>query len=95
MADPSPQADQQVQGSIFQEMVMQEAIKDKQAMAEAALNMQHGFDAQDYGQENQQQNQDENSDELDDDFFNDDDEKIMKSYKEQRYNQMKEEYEQR
>jgi hypothetical protein len=38
MADPTPQQDQQIQGSIFQEMVMQEAIKDKQAIADNIMN---------------------------------------------------------
>jgi hypothetical protein len=37
MADPTPGMTQALAGDIFSEMVLQEAIKDKTAMAEAQL----------------------------------------------------------
>lgn len=81
-------------GDIFTDMVMQEAIKDKQAMVER--EMADAARAQEQVEDDVQQDKDEDSDFDDDldDLMNDEEsEKILRSMKEQRMDAMKMDYE--
>ena len=76
-------------------MVMQEAIKDRTKMAEAQMQMEQDemnrMDAKEMT-DHHFEDQKSEDDDFDDDFFDDESEKIMRNLKEQRLNQMKEEY---
>lgn len=105
MADPShpaPGDTQQLAGDIFTDMVLQEAIKDKTTMVENKLNNASGeaIPAEDYNQYDNDGNKYEEhegsdvDDELDD-FMDEETEKIMRTYKQARLDDMKAEYEEK
>lgn len=73
----------QVTGGLLQEMIMEEAIKDKTKQVQDEMRQQEEYDQIEQEEEKDEENENSDSD------FNDDDE-IMHSLREQRINQMKE-----
>ena len=96
MADENPGASQQLQSSLFQELVLQEAIKDKTAMVEAEMAAQQQA-KENYDAQNAQDEEEKAGSDLSDDFGGDDEEseRIMRSMREQRIQAMKAEYEEK
>lgn len=85
MADKEISQNMQMAGGIFQEMVMEEAIKDK---TQQVIDEQEQAEMMALRDQQIVQNEDDENDLDDDSDFNDDD--MMQSLREQRIAQMKE-----
>ncbi|CDW72684.1 phosducin-like protein 3 isoform 1 [Stylonychia lemnae] len=96
----NPMQAQQMAANIFSDMVMEEAIKDKtiqvqQQMKDAEGNaIQHSGDHV-HGKDCDHSQHQPNKQDSDDEFFDDEEEKIMRDIREQRLSQMKNQYQEK